>query len=45
MKSTLRRAIAPVAAAGIVGAVVTGLLLGNGSGAASIRCSVIIRNI
>lgn len=32
MKSTLRRAIAPVAAAGIVGAVVTGFLLGNGSG-------------
>jgi uncharacterized protein YggE len=32
MKSTLRRAIAPVAAAGVVGAVVTGFLLGNGSG-------------
>ncbi len=33
MKSTLRRAVAPVAAAGLVGAIVTGFLLGNGSGA------------
>lgn len=32
MKRTLRRAAAPVAAAGIVGAIVTGFLLGNGSG-------------
>ena len=32
MKSTLRRAAAPIAAAGIVGAIVTGFLLGNGSG-------------
>ena len=32
MKRTLRQAVAPVAAAGIVGAVVAGFLLGNGSG-------------
>src|SRR4051794_4919335 len=32
MKRTLRRAAAPVAAAGIVGAIVAGFLLGNGSG-------------
>ncbi|MBA3744989.1 SIMPL domain-containing protein [Sporichthya sp.] len=32
MKRTLRQAAAPVAAAGIVGAVVAGFLLGNGSG-------------
>lgn len=32
MKRTLRQAAAPVAAAGIVGAIVAGFLLGNGSG-------------
>jgi uncharacterized protein YggE len=32
MKRTLRRAAAPVAAVGIVGAIVAGFLLGNGSG-------------
>jgi len=32
MKRTLRRAAAPVAAAGIVGAIVAGFLMGNGSG-------------
>lgn len=32
MKRTLRRAAAPVAAAGLVGAIVAGFLLGNGSG-------------
>jgi len=32
MKRTLRRAVAPIAAAGVVGAIVTGFLLGNGSG-------------